>query len=156
MSLLALSNKLLYATRMENEVLYLAPDDRQELETRSRSRMLPAGDVRRAKAILMLADGKSYREIQRALACDAGYVGRWKRRFIESGLSGLYGLHRGSTAEVLTPQMEARILSATRKKPTDGSTHWSTRKLAVHLGVNHMRVARVWQRAGLQPHRMKR
>ncbi|MCM3902594.1 MAG: IS630 family transposase [Pyrinomonadaceae bacterium] len=118
--------------------------------------MLPAGDVRRAKAILMLADGKSYREIQMVLACDAGYISRWKQRFIESGLGGLYGQHRGSTAEVLTPRMEAKILAATRKKPTDGSTHWSTRRLAGHLGVNHMLVARVWRRAGLQPHRMKR
>src|SRR6202044_26299 len=38
----------------------------------------------------------------------------------------------------------------------DGSTHWSSRKLARALGVNHMMVARVWQRAGLKPHRLER
>jgi len=37
---------------------------------------------------------------------------------------------------MLTPRMEARILTATREKPKDGSTHWSTRRLAEHLGLS--------------------
>ena len=52
--------------------------------------------------------------------------------------------------------MEARILECTRKQPPDGSTQWSCRKLAEHLGISHMMVARVWKRAGLQPHRIER
>jgi len=52
--------------------------------------------------------------------------------------------------------MEARILNWTRKKPTDGTTHWSTRRLAKKLGVDHMLVARVWRKNGIQPHRMER
>ena len=40
--------------------------------------------------------------------------------------------------------------------PKDGSTHWSTRKLAEELGISHMRVARTWAKAGLQPHRLRR
>ncbi len=52
--------------------------------------------------------------------------------------------------------MEARILDHTRRGPSDGSTHWSTRKLGRKLGLSHNRVARVWARAGLQPHRLRR
>src|ERR687897_3013998 len=52
--------------------------------------------------------------------------------------------------------MEARILSKTRQRPPDGSTHWSTRKVAKVLGISHVLVARVWRRAGLQPHRFER
>src|ERR687897_3929325 len=52
--------------------------------------------------------------------------------------------------------MEARIVAKTRQAPPDGSTHWSTRKLAAVLGVSHVLVARVWRRAGLQPHRLDR
>lgn len=55
-----------------------------------------------------------------------------------------------------TPKLEARVLAWTRRQPTDGSIHWSTRKLAKKLGVSHMMVARVWARAGLQPHRVER
>ena len=52
--------------------------------------------------------------------------------------------------------METRILKATMQPPTDGTTHWSTRRLARNLGINHMQVARAWAKAGLQPHRMQR
>jgi transposase len=52
--------------------------------------------------------------------------------------------------------MEARILAWTQKRPTDGSTHWSTRRLAKKLGVHHMMVARTWKKYGLQPHRVER
>jgi transposase len=58
--------------------------------------------------------------------------------------------------EKRTPRLEARILDWTRRPPPDGSSHWSSRKLAEHLGTNHMMVARVWARAGLQPHRLER
>lgn len=45
----------------------------------------------------------------------------------------------------------------TRKPPTDGSTHWSTRTLAKALQLSsHTFVQRAWQRAGLQPHRWER
>ena len=39
------------------------------------------------------------------------------------------------------------------RTPTDGTTHWSARRLARQLGLNHMQVARAWARAGIQPHR---
>ena len=37
-----------------------------------------------------------------------------------------------------------------KRKPADGSTHWSTRKLAEQLGISHMMVARVWRKHGSQ------
>jgi hypothetical protein len=52
--------------------------------------------------------------------------------------------------------LHARILAATRKKPADGSTHWSCRKLAAHLGVSKDVVHRVRKEAGLKPHRIER
>jgi transposase len=71
-------------------------------------------------------------------------------------LAGLYTRHAGRATTVLTPKMEARILDWTRRTPTDGTTHWSTRRLAKRLGVHHMMVARVWQKNGIQPHRLER
>lgn len=49
-----------------------------------------------------------------------------------------------------------RILSATCEKPSDGSTHWSCRKLATALGVSKDAVQRIWKEAGLKPHRLER
>src|SRR6266550_3764610 len=83
-------------------------------------------------------------------------INRRKQRFLTSGIDGLDTNHSGQTASVLTPKLRARILSATRKKPKDGSTHWSCRKLAAALGVSKDTVHRVWKEAGLKPHRLER
>jgi len=136
--------------------LTLSCSDRQELERRVRSQSLRADDVRRARLLLLLADGESYSSIQAILGCSSAYISRWKKRFEEESLSGLHGRQQGRQATVLTPVLEAQILEKTRQKPSDGSTHWSTRKLAKELGVRHQLVATVWSRARVKPHRMER
>lgn len=138
-------------------VLKLTASDRETLEARVRSRSLRADDVRRSKLILMLADEKSYTEIQANLGCNAGYVSRWKKRFEQEGLAGLYARNAGGKPVALTPALEAKILARTAKKPNDGTTHWSTRRLARSMKLsNHMLVARAWKRANLKPHRIAR
>ena len=141
---------------MTNTTVRVMPKVERELQRRVRSRALRADDVRRARLILMLADGQSFSVIRETLGCNRSYITRWKNRFLEDGLSGLYSRHTGRAVEKRTPKMEARILAWTSKSPPDGSTHWSSRKLAAHLGTTHMMVARVWKRARLQPHRIER
>ena len=134
----------------------MTPSERRELGDRLRSRTLPAEDVRRARLILLLAQGRSYLAIRQVLGCNPNYISRWKGRFEAERLAGLYSHHSGRAVEKRTPALEARILQWTRRPAPDGSTHWSSRKLAQHLGISHMMVARVWQRAGLKPHRIER
>lgn len=136
--------------------LKLSPAEREELARRVRSQALRADDARRARLILLLAEGETYRTIQVLLGCSSAYISRWKSRFEEHRLGGLYGRHRGRRATVLTPALEAKILAKTRQPPSDGSTQWSTRKLAQKLGIRHTLVAKTWARAGIKPHRMKR
>jgi transposase len=104
--------------------------------------------------ILMLADGESFTNIQIALNCNRSYITRWKRRFESIGPDGLYSQHAGRTPSPEAIKLEVKILARTQRKPSDGSTHWSTRKMANELGTDHMRVARVWRRARLKPHRI--
>jgi len=141
---------------MKPPVLQVTAGERATLAARLRARTLRVEDVRRARVILLLAEGRSYTTIQAAVGCDARYVSRWRQRFLDAGLAGLYSRHRGRAVQRRTPQLEARILALTQRTPPDGATHWSTRKLAQRLGVSHMMVARSWQRARLQPHRVER
>src|ERR671913_1412044 len=104
----------------------------------------------------MLAAGKSFSTITAAVCCYPDYVSRWKQRFEAERLAGLNARYRGQPATVRTPALEARVLAKTRQRPTDGSTHWTTRKLGKVLGISHMLVARIWRRAGYQPHRFER
>jgi transposase len=136
--------------------LRLTSAERLELEGRLRSRSLRADDSKKARLLLLLADGETYDSVQETLGCGRAFVSLWKSRFLKDRLAGLYSRHKGRAVSVLTPRMEARILDWTRRKPTDGSTQWSTRKLGKKLGVSHMLIARVWARAGLKPHRVER
>jgi transposase len=136
--------------------LVLTADERTELERRVRSRKIRAEDARRAQVILMLAQGDSFSTITATVGCYPDYINRWKQQFETERLTGLRAKYCGQPPTVRTPAMEARILSKTRQRPPDGSTQWSTRKLAKVLGVSHVLVARVWRRAGLQPHRLER
>lgn len=139
------------------EAILLTTEERIELEQITQSRTLPAGDVFRARLILLLAEGLPYRIIQERLATTAPTIARWKERFLQQRVDGLIEIrHPGQKPSVITPALQAKVLEATRRKPKDGSTHWSCRKLAAQLGVSKDTVQRVWQRAGLKPHRLER
>jgi transposase len=123
----------------------------------SQSRSLPAGDVMKAQLILMLAEGCTYAQIKERLQTTAPSISRWKKSFLAKRIDGLVeARHPGQKASVITPKLQARVLEATRRKPKDGSTHWSCRKLAAELGVSKDTVHRIWRRAGVKPHRLKR
>src|SRR5437763_4793000 len=136
--------------------LTLTTDERTELERRVRSLKIRSEDARRARVILMLANGASYSTIEATVPCFRDYINRWRRRFLADRLDGLQPRYKGQPPTVLTPAMEARVLEQTRHAPPDGSTHWSTRKLGRVLKIHHNLVAKAWQRAGLQPHRFER
>jgi transposase len=136
--------------------LTLTSEERTELERRVRSRKMRAEDVRRAQVILMLVSGESFATITAAVGCYPDYVSRWKQRFERERVAGLQAKYRGQPPTVRTAALEARVLAKTRQTPPDGSTHWSTRKLGDVLGISHMLVARIWRRAGYQPHRFER
>jgi transposase len=117
-----------------------------------------AAQARRARLIVLIADGERYGAIREKLSCDTNFIARWKGRFLAERLAGLYSRHKGRGASPQSERQEARILKWTlQKKPADGSTHWSGRKLAMALGdVSHMTIARVWSKHGIRPHRVDR
>ena len=142
--------------RRNQAVLGITDAQRSELTKWAQSRTLAAGDVFRARLILALADGASYSEIVRTLQTTAPTISRWKQRFEQDGIAGLDPRHKGSQPRVATAQVQARIARKTLQKPSDGSTHWSCRKMAEALGVSKSTVQRVWAQARLKPHRLDR
>jgi transposase len=135
--------------------IVLAPPERRELKRRARKRSLAVELVKRTEVILMLAAGHSYREIRQRLDCSDEYIREWKRRFQEERVAGLDSRYRGSQRRTRTAETEARILEATRHGPTDGTTHWSSYRLAKELGISQSSVSRVWRHFGIQPHRLR-
>jgi transposase len=107
----------------------LSKVERMELERRVASRSGRADEARRARCILLAADGATWADIRVQLDCPDSYIARWTKRFAAERLAGLFSRHRGQPPTKLTARLEARVLDATRRPPSDGSTHWSTRRL---------------------------
>jgi len=135
----------------------LTESERMELSQRATSRSGRADDGRRARLILLLEAGHSWAQIRDKLDCNDAFIDRWSKRFGRERLVGLFSRHAGRGPSKRTPALEARILDWTlKRKPADGSTHWSTRKLGSALTISHMMVARVWAKHGLKPQRLDR
>ena len=144
----------MFTTPME---LTLTAAERADLERVVRATTTPAGIARRARCILLLADGQSYSAVCTALGVTDRFVARWKRRFVDGGVLALADDARaGRQDHRLSPTVEARILRITRKEPPPTPlTHWTSRRLAARVGVSNWTVLQVWRRAGLKPHRLE-
>jgi hypothetical protein len=80
-----------------------------------------------------------------------------ERRYVEGGVLALVDVPRAGRQNRLSPALEARILRLTeQERPSAPLTHWTSRRLARQVGVSSSTVLRIWQRAGLKPHRLAR
>jgi transposase len=139
------------------EPLVVTDQEREELQQMTQSRTLPAGDVMRARMILLLADGLAYQKIQDLLDTTAPTIARWKRRFLDHRIVGLMEeLHPGQQPSVRTPKLQAKVLAAIKEGPKDGSTHLSCRKLAAKFHVSKDTIQRILTQADVRPHRLER
>jgi len=134
----------------------LQPQERDCLKQVLRTTSLSAGLVRRARVLLLLADGVSLREIQAQTGMSPRRIQHWKRSWRNKGLDGLLDAPRSGRPKKLTVAKEAAILAASEGQPPGPVTHWSTRRLARRFGLSNVTVLRVWHKAGLQPHRLRR
>src|SRR5258706_3664882 len=137
-------------------LLPLTPEEKQDLERWAQSRTLPAGDVFRARLILALAEGKSYRQIENSMQTSAATIGRWRTLFEQDRWAGLEGRHRGTQPRRAGAGAQAGVARRVQQNPKDGSTQWSCRKLAQELGVSKSTVQRILTQARLKPHRLER
>src|SRR5882762_8017105 len=135
----------------------LTKSERMELQRQAGARNARADVARHARLILLLADGLTWAEVRSKLDCSDSYIDRWSKRFAADRLSGLFARHAGRERYKVTEHIEAKVLAwTTKRKPADGSTHWSSRKLAGELGdVSHMSIARIWAKHALKPHRIE-
>src|ERR1700686_2206767 len=111
----------------------------------------------RSRMVLLLADGVAYQKIQDLLDTTAPTIARWKRRFLQRRIAGLLEeLHPGQQPSVRTPKLQAKVLTAIKEGPQDGSTHWSCRKLASRFHVSKDTIQRIRAQPDVRPHRLER
>lgn len=123
------------------EVL-LASTERAELEswTNSRSKRTSL----RARVILALAEGLSYREIERRHGASSRTISLWKKRFVIERLAGLRGQHKGSQPRASTSHLQVRVSEAYQKLMNSGTP--SSGQLAKVLDLDKRTVQRILPR----------
>ena len=134
--------------------LGVADEERAQSLAFARSRSLPAALVRRAQIVLASAAGEANKDIAARLSLTQHTVGKWRARFIERRIAGLYDDVRPGPARSIDDERIAHLIQTTlHTKPADGSTHWSVRGVAAECGISKSSVQRYFQLFGLQPHR---
>lgn len=100
------------------------------------------------------ANGEANSSIADRLKLAQATVGKWRKRFIERRIPGLYdNVRPGAPRSIDDERLAALINTTLHTKPADGSTHWSVRGAAGQTGISKSSVQRYFSLFGLQPHR---
>ena len=92
-------------------------DRLQSLAHRARSQ---AAVARRARVVLACAEGLDNQTVARKLRCSVGMVGKWRRRFLQARLEGLYD--------------EPRPGAPTPRSSKSSFRRWKPRRAARRIG----------------------
>lgn len=134
--------------------LVITQEERAQLTSFARSRSLPASLSARARLVLSSAEGEVNSSIAARLGLSKATVGKWRTRFIDRRIAGLYDDMRPGKPRTIDDERVAQLIKTTlHTKPANGSTHWSVRTVANETGISKSSVARYFQLFGLQPHR---
>ena len=111
----------------------LRPKVRKVLEARCRAPSTPQGDVKRARIVLLAAEGRSTRSIAKEVGVQPRIVSKWRYRFADHGLAGLENRpHRGKKP-IYGVATNKRILALLDKPPPQGYARWTGPLLAQAL-----------------------
>lgn len=131
----------------------LSDGERVELLRLTRRRSAGSALVLRAQIALACAVEPNNQEVAAELGITQQTVGKWRRRFVQLRLDGLFDEPRVGRPRTVTDDDVERIIDTTLHNKPEASTHWSSRMLAAHLDVSPNAVRRVWKAFGLRPDR---
>jgi putative transposase len=143
------------ATGRPKAELILSDDEREQLISLARSRALPHGIVARAKVVLWSAEGQTNSEIAGRLQWTKATVGKWRQRFIEQRVPGLYDELRSGRPRSIEDEKIASLLRRTLSRRPKVATHWTVRGAAAASGISKSTVHRLFRSFALQPHRTR-
>jgi transposase len=134
-----------------NEGVDISREQQAELERLVAASTTPQRLVKRARIVLLRAQGRT----QLGTAAEAGVsrpaVIRWERRFSSLGLAGLDDAPgRGRKPSIPDAKKEKLIAQATQPPPN--RTRWSVRSMARQVGVSPASVQRIWAANEIKPH----
>jgi transposase len=114
------------------ERLALTDEERFELERRVRAHTSSHREVRRARVILLCADGIALRQIAVAVGMDQHKVGEWRKRFLAAGIDGLDDKPRPGRPRRLghDERMRLAAVATSEKDDDDPVAAWTHQDIA--------------------------
>ena len=133
--------------------IVLKATQREELKSIVRRPKEAAALVRRARVVLLTADGISAVEIAERLDLSPEAVSRIRKRFLDGGLEALHDRPKaGRKDHALTSETTEYIVQLALSPPPPGRSRWTTRLLASRFGITSGAVSDVLRKHGLKPH----
>jgi transposase len=120
----------------------LDPETRTTLEGWVRARKTEQRHVRRARIVLLAADGMASRAIAREVGVMTGIVSIWRKRFAAAGIDGLKDKPRPGAKRIYTDATDKRILAKLDEPVPKGRARWNGKLVAKALGdvdINYVR-----------------
>lgn len=130
--------------------LVLRSGDRDELDGWTRSDRFGASAAKRARIVLLAADGVANTRTAELVGVTVTTVLNWRGRYERRGIAGLRDAPRPGRPR----QLDHRAIVAETLKPPPkklGVTHWSSRLLAARLKVSPSAIQRAWRSYGVKP-----
>ena len=132
-------------------LIKLSPEQSKVLERRVRASSSSASVVIRSRIVLLAARGVTSQEIAQTLEIPEQTVGKWRRRFVHSGMAGLEDAPRSGRPVRLPAARLSKVLTEVTRPPIT-RTQWSIRSMARHAGVSKSHVQKLWSRNDIKPH----
>jgi hypothetical protein len=115
------SGKALMRPRCEDELqplkFSLTEAQRKTLESLLRRQKTPVGLAKRARAVLLLAQGERFSHISKRVGLTERNLRKWARRFNEQGVDGLQDRPRPGRAPFFPPQVALYLVKIACELP---------------------------------------
>lgn len=135
---------------------------RAELERRVRAGTCPQREAKRARVILLAADGVSSRRISIEVGMHESHVAMWPQRFLAEGLEGLGDAGRSGRPATYghDDRVKMAALACLQRDPDDPVATWTYEELAEEchrhgIAVSVSQLWRILDDLDLKPHKVK-
>jgi transposase len=138
--------------------LSITDGERAELQRRVRAHTTPQRAAKRARVVLLAADGVPNRQIATLVGMNQHTVAHWRRRFEGERLAGLEDRPRPGRPLVYGHDQRLRIVATVTQQPPDPASHWSHSQLAdalADIGISASQIGRILADLDIKPHRVR-
>lgn len=130
----------------------LSGPEREKLELIAGRPKSSQRDAKRARIILLCAEGKTNVEVAALTGACVQTVGKWRERFAAQRIGGLADAPRSGAPRTISDKTVEEVLTKTLEGVPGHFTHWSRRKMAREAGIGQTSVGRIWRTFGVKPH----